>query len=366
MNTPDDVDPYASWTESSTGFTVNYSLPVFHEIDFVVNEGFRRIPHGGIESAGLLLGECGPDSIRIDGFLPIECSHAFGPAFLLSGEDIATLRSQINNQTSAQQTVGWFISHSRSQLVMTEQESSLANSLFGTWSITVLVKPEKFKATQFAFFIGTDDRDGTGKSFALPLVSRRNRSVTPTLKPIGDTKIIPEARPARAFDDTPVKQKEAKPPPQVEESAPVAPAAPSIVEERPRPNATLWLMAGAAAAFACLAAYGFYRSAVPADVPLSVAAHGNSLVVSWPAEMSRAAAEARIRVNNSEMRDLAPDEKASGVVSIDNGSDSVEIELILSRWGREAHSIERYLRTAKTSVRSVSPPQASAPVVPGP
>jgi hypothetical protein len=125
-------------------------------------------------------------------------------------------------------------------------------------------------------------------------------------------------------------------------------------------------MAGAAVAFACLAAYGFYRSAVPGEVPLSITAHGNSLVVSWPADMSRAAAQAQIRVNNSEMRELAPDEKASGTASIENASDSVEVELILSRWGRESHSIERYLRTARTSVRSASPPQASAPVVPGP
>ena len=29
---------------------------LFHEIDFVVNEGYRKIPHGGIEEGGLLFG----------------------------------------------------------------------------------------------------------------------------------------------------------------------------------------------------------------------------------------------------------------------------------------------------------------------
>jgi hypothetical protein len=256
---------------------------------------------------------------------------------------------------------------------MTEQEAILAATLFPAPPITVLLKPEKFKETHFALFIGTSERDGTGRSFALPLVSRKTPSAAPTLKPIGQTRVIQEAPPAPPIHDAAVQHVEPAPLPQAEEPAVVAPPLPPpaqprslIVEERTRPNGALWLMAGAAAAFACLAAYGLYISAVPIEVPLNITAHGNSLVVSWPAEIGRAATEAKIRVNNSVARELAPDEKASGTASVDSASDSVEIELILRRWGRESHSIERYLRTAKTSARSVSPPQASAPAAPGP
>ena len=44
------------WTAPGASTTVTYSLPLFHEIDFVVNEGYRKISHGGVEVGGLLFG----------------------------------------------------------------------------------------------------------------------------------------------------------------------------------------------------------------------------------------------------------------------------------------------------------------------
>ena len=45
---------YAYWKVPDSETVVTYSLPLFHEIDFAVNEGYRKIPHGGIEEGGLL------------------------------------------------------------------------------------------------------------------------------------------------------------------------------------------------------------------------------------------------------------------------------------------------------------------------
>jgi hypothetical protein len=371
MNRTDDPDVYATRTDPKTGVTVEYSLPVLHEIDFVVNEGFRRIPHGGIENGGLLIGEVLTGGFRIDSFQPIECSHAFGPSFLLSNADIEKLAAQIGSQRAGQ-VVGWFISHSRSKLVMTEHEASLVERLFPARCLTMLVKPEKFKATEFAF-LGPGDWDASGRSFVLPLVSRRNRSASPVSKSIEQPTAVsappqpPSPQPPIA---DPIPERLAPAPQTTPQQIRAQEAQPSLpppkLQEQRRPNVAVWLMAGAAVAFACLAAYGFYRSAVPADVPLNITAHGNTFLVSWPAEMSRAASEARIRLNNGTERALAPDEKALGTVSVENVGGSLEVELTLSRWGRESHTIDHYLKTATTSVRSVSPPQASAPVAPAP
>jgi hypothetical protein len=369
MSTSEDADGYAVWTDPETAFSVTYSLPLFQEIEAVVNEGFRRIPHGGIENAGLLLGAFVEGGMRLDAFQLIECEHASGPSFQLSVRDIDRLRLQIAKQDAKLAVVGWFISHSRSDLVVSEREASVFEYLFPDLdSITVLVKPEKFKATRFAFLIGHTARDGMERSFTLPIVSRRSRA------PVGEPRLPRVVVAAPPVPQTPVEQTETE----REVPVPLVPAAPTGPGERVwsngasgpvlsnGPSGLVWMMMGAAVAFACLAAYGFYLAGLPSVVPLNVAAHGSSLTVSWPANESRAATEAEIRVNDGAAMPLAPNDKAAGTTSVNNDSESVKIELILRRWMRESHSIVRYLRTAKASARAASPAPASEPAAAGP
>ena len=47
---------------------LTYSLALFHEIDFVVNEGYRKIPHGGVETGGLLFGSLDASGYGIEAF----------------------------------------------------------------------------------------------------------------------------------------------------------------------------------------------------------------------------------------------------------------------------------------------------------
>src|SRR5437588_11578638 len=111
---------YATWTRPETQVAVTYSLPLFHEIDFVVNEGYRRIPHGGIEVGGLLFGRVENNSVRLEAFRSIECEHASGPSFVLSDRDLALLKQQLAKAASdpelqGLQVAGWFIAHTRSE-----------------------------------------------------------------------------------------------------------------------------------------------------------------------------------------------------------------------------------------------------------
>lgn len=347
-----EAEAYESLTEASTGFTVYYSLPVFHEIDFVVSEGFRRIPHGGIENGGLLLGEFVPDGIRIDRSVPIECSHAFGPSFVLSNEDVERLRAQISRQT-----VGWFISRSRGQLVFTDKEAALIRDLFPPGAITVLVKPEKFKATRFAFFTADSELDGTAQSFVLPLVASKTDGRRQERPP----QIQQEPPPSRPVQATLPPAVETKP---VTRAALVEGSGPLDLLQIATSRAT-WVMMGAAIAFACLAVWGFYRRSGPPEVPLSVRAHGSTLVISWPSDESRMASHARLRVNDGDSQLLSREDKNSGTTSIENSAEDVKLTLTLSRWGRRSDSVDRYLKTANASIQSVNPPPTSVPAVPG-
>jgi hypothetical protein len=159
MSTDTPEVEYAFWTPPDSGFSIKYSLPVFQEIEFLVGEGYRRIPHGGVEVGGLLFGQIGAGEIQIDAFRGVECEHASGPSFVLSPKDLDALSQQLQSAAADPElvgmtAVGWFIAHTRSGLQINEREHTLADRFFpNPGSVTVLVKPERFKPTRFAFFV---------------------------------------------------------------------------------------------------------------------------------------------------------------------------------------------------------------------
>lgn len=179
---------YAFWSSPDQSFTVTYSLDQFHEIDAQVNEGYRRIPHGGIEVGGLLFGRSEPGGVRIEAFRPIECEHATGPSFALSEADLDRLQKQIESSASdtelaGLEAVGWFIAHTRTPLRLADREVSIFDRFFSRPNqITVLVKPERFQPTRFAFFVrkpdGSLETDGTAAAIILPLPGRAGRNAT--------------------------------------------------------------------------------------------------------------------------------------------------------------------------------------------
>lgn len=177
---------YATWNHPVAPYTISYSLPLFHEIEFVVNEGYRRIAHGGIEVGGIVFGRVDGNSITIDAFRNIECTHASGPSFTLSDHDITLLRKQLATAASdpeldGLQPAGWFISHTRSELRMNEHEAALFDELFPEpGKITLLIKPERFQPTRFGFVIrepdGRVNSDATQHAIILPLSARAGRN----------------------------------------------------------------------------------------------------------------------------------------------------------------------------------------------
>ena len=155
----------AVWTAPDSSATVTYSLPVFHEIDFAVNEGYRKISRGGVEIGGILFGAFEENGPRIDAFRPIACDHASGPSFVLSEGDLDRLAIQLDTAASdpglsGLKPVGWLLSRTRSPLQLLERELELFDRFFPEpRTVTVLVKPERFQPTRFTFLV----RDLEGK-----------------------------------------------------------------------------------------------------------------------------------------------------------------------------------------------------------
>jgi hypothetical protein len=181
MSSNSSATPYGEWNPAGAPFPIRYSHSLLQEIDFFVAEGYRRIPHGGLEVGGLLYGPVEDGALTLVAYRPIECQHSKGPSFALSEFDVETLRAQIHTPFRENEAdlpvAGWFVSHCRGELEMTQQEVDLFAEMFpGAHCVTLLVKPERFKATQYGFLARA--RNGTlpgrrcASTFLLPLTGR--------------------------------------------------------------------------------------------------------------------------------------------------------------------------------------------------
>lgn len=233
MTAQDPIVDYAVWNAPGSSFSVVYSIPLFHEIDFAVNEGYRRIPHGGLEIGGLLFGRFDADSVHVEAYRPIECEHSLGPSFVLSPRDVDCLREQLEKVGSDEELqglvpVGWFISHSRGELLVSDREASLFEQFFPRPDqITVLIKPIKFQPTRFAFLKRNSDgllaRDGTQQAIILPLPGRAGRAT------------LAEPTPSIAAPSLPLEEP-AAPPNQPEPQAAPDPVVVETPEQTPEPE----------------------------------------------------------------------------------------------------------------------------------
>lgn len=412
---PDAPDAgYAFWTHPEGRFRIEYSLAAFHEIDFSVGEAYRSIPHGGMETGGLLFGTRTGDAIRIEAFRAIQCEHASGPSFVLSDRDLQALGEQIASAKSdpdlggperCMEPLGWFIAHTRSDLAVSDRELQWFDRFFpAAGSLTVLIKPERFQPTRFAFLLrgkgGQLERDGRNRAIILPLPGRASGSANgpvpsvpapkpvavPAPKPVAvSAREIPERQSAKPPETTPEPPSRPRPPvpkqplpifePQPAAEQRIAtvppPAPPSREELRPAvaemfaysgyasrrrhldeperripTSVRLFVVLLIAAALGCAAGYWAYLQLPPARIPLNVNPEGSQLVVSWPPEQTRGTSYAAIRVNDGAPTLLSDADKAAGKTEIKYSGNDVKIELIVQHWMRQSRGIVRFVTAA--------------------
>jgi len=397
-----DVD-FAIWSAPGTPFRVLYPPALFQEIDFVVNEGYRSIPYGGVEIGGLLFGRKGPMPARIEAFRTIECEHVFGPSFVLSERDLTALGDQIKGaetdlELSGLECIGWFISHTRKSLAMDDRESALFDRFFPeAGKLTLLIKPERFKPTRFGFVVrgadGRIEKDVTQHAIILPLSGRTAREANapipsipaPLEKPVAPPAPIAEAEkpvpsPATAEAVTSLATLPARSaPPPIEEmrrrlsahlqSAQLAPfdarstheqSTRRMRERGTRSDARPAIALVMAAALGCAVGCWGYLQLPSAIIPLSIRSQPPTLLVSWPPQQTRDAAYAAIRVDDGEPVALSSAEKSAGEAAIGAATGNIKIEVIAQHWMRDSRGIARYV-TALKSATPARPPLAASP-----
>src|ERR1700740_2431749 len=92
-----DHSALATWSTPQCPFAIEYSRKALDDIRLAVVDAFFSLPRGGAEIGGLLLGRFDGQRLQILDYAPIECEHAFGPAFTLSPADQGRLEDTLRH-----------------------------------------------------------------------------------------------------------------------------------------------------------------------------------------------------------------------------------------------------------------------------
>jgi len=277
---------FGSWGVAESPLTIEYSLVVIEEIRHVVTEGFQRLSRGGLEVGGILYGTHDGSAVRIQAMREIVCEHARGPSFLLSDNDRTALaeqltRNQEDHKLDGMVAVGWFLSHTRGEITLTESDLETFNTFFGApWQITLVIRPGRTGFMRAGFFVR--ESDGVVKSersyldFSFP-----DRPVAPD-RPPRDRGLPAERRNAPAYDPAP----EATAPASHDVPLFGQPAA-GMQQYLPYPDTRRkwpWGMIAVVLAVAVVAILGlrlFAPRLAPEPISLSVAERDGQLQIQW-------------------------------------------------------------------------------------
>jgi proteasome lid subunit RPN8/RPN11 len=158
------------WTVPECPYRVTISATVVNEIRILAVEAFYSVPRGGVEIGGVFFGTQKRDTLHIQAHRPIPCQYATGPSFTLSVRDQVALsgllgRAQADPDLAGMVALGWYHSHTRSEIFLSALDLQLYNEFFPeTWQIALVIRPTNLQATRAGFFFR--DRLGAVKSNA--------------------------------------------------------------------------------------------------------------------------------------------------------------------------------------------------------
>jgi hypothetical protein len=117
---------------------------------------------------GVLYGTRDGRTVTVLAMRPIACEHARGPAFLLSDKDRVALNEQLLRDKDEPNlegliSVGWFLSHTRSEIALTESDQEIYSIFFpAPWQVTLVIRPGRGGSMRAGFFVR--EADGTVKT----------------------------------------------------------------------------------------------------------------------------------------------------------------------------------------------------------
>jgi proteasome lid subunit RPN8/RPN11 len=275
--------------EGGRYLTIECAPEVMEEVRAAVVDGYFRLVRGGLEVGGLLLGRRDDGTLHVVASRPIPCQHAYGPTFALSDSDLAGLAKLLEASSSEPEwkglvPVGWYHSHTRSDLELSERDLEVHNRWFPeAWQVALVLRPEWKKPTRAAFYV----RDAQG------LARQEPEFVVEPLAGVRRTILAPPAVPRVE----PRQEATAPPEPAAAPPSPVAAGVPPPTVELPLPSftqspvraagpsrgwwllfAVAWSVAGVSSA---IALRGYWFPQPPAALQVALQDMGGQLAIQW-------------------------------------------------------------------------------------
>ncbi len=165
----------ATWTAPRCPFAIEYALRPLDDIRLAIIDAFFSLPRGGAEIGGILLGQYQNRRLLINDSLALQCEHAFGPGFTLSAQDRARLEALLTSASlnpSDRRPVGWYHSHTRSEIFLSDADLEIHNRYFPEpFQVALVLRPHTFQPTRAGFFFrdasGAIDAAAGGHEFVL-------------------------------------------------------------------------------------------------------------------------------------------------------------------------------------------------------
>ncbi len=387
---------------------------VLHELRATVLERFNSLPHGGSEIFGVLFGTHNEADVHITGFRALITDHEFAHPGELSDEECAAFASAMparpgDADASPVAAVGWFRSHPRSRLTLSERDLEIANTLFPQpWQVTLILRPGNsattrarvfFRETEAPLTVGAGYQEftvdppqgGIGHEFAepaaaLPPVTEGSDTAAPMADPpvaAAPIAAAPVSVPANGGDpDGPVSTaapaehavRPAALPRDLESWGRAPEPAPSILREPPPPlrdrriatpwtTMLRWPAALATIAGVVIALYWFGR---PQGLALRVFDTNGQLRILWnrDAKPVSEGRTAHLEINDGGARvwvELDGEQLRDGNVTYQRHSSNVAVRLVVPREGETpVEEVARFLGPAGQPAGAQEPQSGSA------
>jgi hypothetical protein len=281
---------------------------LLEKITELVLEGYAATSHGGLEIGGLLFGRRNGGSVTVEDFRPLACDHSLGPRFILSNTDERSLRELlrapvIDPALQGLCTVGWYCSHTRSDLLLLDRELVFHDTYFpGSDDFVIVFKPRDLRSINAGIFL----RDVDGAMIAqcpatilnlpeLDIARQRNPTATDNSSDLSAFSSHPA--PPRVNEHTLTLPDRFNAIVSAASDQPIGPPRPVLAnalakaQKRDRTSARrkVLLVAAGAIALLCFGAWRYFQvaHAPPTNLLLSLRPHAGKLLLSWKTDLVR-------------------------------------------------------------------------------
>jgi hypothetical protein len=334
---------FGTWAPPESSVAIEYSLMVIEEIR-------QAVLYGIVDGT----------TVRILAVREMACEHATGPSFHLSEKDLSALTEQLErNRTDPRlegfAPLGFYVSHTRSDIVLMPGEFEIYNSRFGEpLQVVLVVRPGRAGKMRAGFFVreadGTVKADCSYLDFDFP-----DRALLPPSPPPAFKERRVREQPSAGPRAEPEDAQEMEPAETISRDVPALPAidplragpvrVPDYVPvPQPKRKWLAWTFSIAGVLVAAAAAVlGLrYFGHVPAP-PLSLnVSDGNSqMMIGWDptSPTIRTAAKGTLVIvegNDTQTSKLSPNELASGIYLYTRHTGDVQVSLEVETTARES------------------------------